>query len=69
MTIETPMGSSINVVDVFITHILIDALANINPAISDRPLFPTEVRIVRAMRLWRFHRSIARAMTKPPIKR
>ena len=46
-----PIGSSINVVEVFITHMLINAETNIKPPISLAPLLPTAISIFNARRL------------------
>ena len=46
-----PIGNSINVVDVFITHILIRAATSINPPTSLLPLEPTNIIIFKAILL------------------
>ena len=64
-----PIGSSINVVDVFITHILIDADTSINPPTSFEPLFPMAINIFKASLLCKPEDSIPRAKIKPPINK
>ena len=57
------------VVEVFITHIEISALASIKPPTSDRPLPPAYWSILSAIRRCRFQRCMAKATTKPPRNR
>ena len=64
-----PIGNNINVVEVFITHILINAATSINPPTSFFPLDPTKIIIFRAILLWSPEFSIPRANIKPPRKR
>ena len=49
--IARPMGKSINVVDVFITHILMNAETSIKPPISFGPSDPSLLIIIKARRL------------------
>jgi hypothetical protein len=71
MTAHTanPMGKSISVVDVFITHILIRAATSIKPPTSLLPLEPTNIIIFKAILLWRPELSIPSANINPPKKR
>ena len=71
MTVQTanPIGSNINVVEVFITHILINAATSIKPPTSFLPLEPTEIIILRAILLCNPELSIPRASIKPPKNR
>jgi hypothetical protein len=61
-----PIGNSINVVDVFITHILIKAATSMKPPTSFFPLEPTEIIILRAILLCSPELSIPSANIKPP---
>ena len=49
--IARPIGKSIRVVDVFITHILIKAETSMNPPISLGPSEPSLFIIIKARRL------------------
>ena len=64
-----PIGKSINVVDVFITNILIKAATNIKPPINFEPSDPKAIIILKAIRLCSPDLSMARASIKPPKKR
>ncbi len=63
----SPIGSIITEVAVFDIHIERKAVAIMKPRIIFRTSVPIRLMIDRAMRLWRFHLSIAMAMMKPPI--
>ena len=67
--IARPIGSNIKVVDVFIIHILINALTNIKPPIRYFASVPIKRSILRAILLCRLTFSIARANMKPPRNR
>ena len=65
----SPIGSSNNVVEVFITHILIRAETNMKPPTNFAPLLPTRTSICNARRLCNPDASIPRAKIKPPINK
>ena len=65
----SPMGNNINVVEVFITHILIKADTSINPPTSLAPLFPIAINIFNARRLCNPDDSMPNAKIKPPINK
>ena len=56
-------------VAVLLTHMDKNPVATINPATSRLGLVPTKSTMPRAILVCRFHLCIARANTKPPIKR
>ena len=64
-----PIGRSIIVVAVFITHILITAAVTMKPSIRDAPFDPALFRTNKAILLCRFHFWIAVAIRNPPRKR
>jgi hypothetical protein len=63
------IGNIIMVVAVLLIHILIKPVASMNPSIILFPLVPVNFTILSAIRLWRFHFSIANPIMNPPIKR
>ena len=63
------MGIIMVVTAVLLTHIERKAEAARNPAMSAGLRVPEALMMARAMRRWRFERSIARAMKIPPRKR
>ena len=64
-----PIGKSIKVVDVFITHMLIEAETSIKPPTNFAPLFPIAINIFNANRLCNPDDSIPRAKIKPPMNK
>lgn len=66
---DRPMGSIMMLVAVLLTHILMNAVAIMKPAICRLGWLPTASSVARAMRLCRFQRCIARPSRKPPRKR
>jgi hypothetical protein len=66
---ESPMGSIMMVVAVLLTHMLMAAVATMNPAIRASGRVPATLRTWSAMRRCRFHFSMAMAITKPPAGR
>lgn len=66
---DMAMGSIITVVAVLLIHILINAVAIINPKIIPLGLVPVAFTRFKAIRLCRFLFSIPRAIRNPPIKR
>ena len=64
-----PIGSNINVVDVFITHMLIEAETSMKPPTNLAPLFPMAINIFNASRLCNPDDSMPRAKIKPPINK
>lgn len=69
MSTEMPIGSIITAVAVFETHIDMKPVAIMKPAIIGPGLLPMRLSVKSAMRRWRFHRCIDRAMRNPPRKR
>ena len=61
-----PIGSSIRVVEVFITHMLISAATSIKPPTNFLPLEPTEIIIFNAILLCNPELSIPSANINPP---
>ena len=68
-TTESAMGSIISAVAVLLTHMLRKADATRKPAMIRLGFTPMWAIRLIAMRRWRFHRSMARAMRKPARKR
>jgi len=66
---DRPMGSIMMLVAVLLTHMLMNAVAIMKPAICRLGWLPTASSVARAMRLCRFQRCIARPSRKPPRKR
>jgi len=66
---EAAMGYIIIVVAVLLSHILNNPVARINPSIILLPLVPVMFTIVSAIRLCRFHFSIASPIINPPINK
>ena len=64
-----PIGSNISVVEVFITHILINADTTIKPPTNIAPLLPTLTSILKANLLCKPDASIPSASMNPPRKR
>ncbi len=63
---DMAMGNITTVLAVLLIHILIKAVAIIKPSITLLGDVPVSFIIVKAMRLWRFTFSKAKANTKPP---
>ena len=66
---ENPIGSNINVVDVFITHMLIEAETSMKPPTNLAPLCPMAINIFNTSRLCNPDDSMPRAKIKPPINK
>ena len=66
---ERAMGIIIMVVAVFDIHMERKAVANMNPISILPGLMPKNIKTLIAMRLCKFHRSMARAIKKPPKNR
>ena len=66
---SNPIGKSIKVVEVFMTHILIEAETSINPPTNLDPLLPMAINIFNARRLCKPEDSIPKAKIKPPINK
>jgi hypothetical protein len=66
---DIPIGSIITAVAVFETHIEMNPVAIMKPAIIGPGLSPMMLSVTSAMRRCRFHRCMASAMRKPPRKR
>ena len=63
---DMAMGSITTVLAVLLIHILKDAVAIINPKTTLLGVVPVILMILKAIRLWRFTFSKAKAITNPP---
>jgi hypothetical protein len=63
------MGNIIMVVAVLLSHMLRNPVAMMKPRMILLPLVPVLLTIWRAIRLWRFHFSMASPIMNPPMKR
>ena len=63
------MAIIITAVAVLLIHMLNKAVASIKPNIIPRASVPVSLIMFKAMRLCRFHFSMAMAMIKPPINK
>jgi hypothetical protein len=68
-TTEAPIGSIITAVAVLETHMLMRAVASMNPAINRRGLVPTIAIVTSAMRAWSPLRCMASPSIRPPANR
>ena len=66
---DSAMGYIIIVVAVLLSHMLMKPVARMNPSTILSPLVPGARMMTRAMRVCRFHYSLAIPIMKPPRKR
>ena len=69
LTTAMATGSIIMVVAVLEIHIDKNAVATMNPRMILDGLVPMNRMITSAIRLWKFHFSMARAIMNPPMNR